>query len=86
MVLLDAKLEEVVMALEHSEMNLTPPQVDGLLRDVVRQHPNKLERLTSTKFGVMTGPVAVRERASRATTNGCFFFLDLFFGLRMRPN
>ncbi len=35
MVLLDAKLEEVVTAFEHAEMHLTPSQVDGLLRDVV---------------------------------------------------
>src|SRR5260370_41116712 len=34
-VLLDAKLEEVVTACEHTEMHLTPSQVDGLLRDVV---------------------------------------------------
>jgi hypothetical protein len=31
-VLLDAKLEEVVTAFENAEMHLTPPQVDGLLR------------------------------------------------------
>ena len=34
-VLLDAKLEEVVTAFENTEMHLTPPQVDGLLRNVV---------------------------------------------------
>jgi hypothetical protein len=28
------------------------------------------DRVTSTKFGVMTGPAAVRERASRAAANG----------------
>ena len=28
------------------------------------------DRLTSTKFGVMTGPLAVRERADRAAANG----------------
>jgi hypothetical protein len=37
-VLLDAKLEEVVTAFEHAEMHLTPAQVDGLLRDVVTNH------------------------------------------------
>jgi hypothetical protein len=34
-VLLDAKLEEVVAAFEQADMHLTPSQVDGLLRDVV---------------------------------------------------
>jgi integrase len=46
-VLLDAKLEEVVTAFEHTEMHLTPPQVDGLLRNVVTTHLNKLERLSA---------------------------------------
>jgi hypothetical protein len=46
-VLLDAKLEEIVTAFEQSAMHLTPPQVDGLLRDVVTAHLNKLERLSA---------------------------------------
>jgi hypothetical protein len=46
-VLLDAKLEEVVTAFENAEMHLTPPQVDGLLRNVVTTHLNKLERLSA---------------------------------------
>jgi integrase len=46
-VLLDAKLEEVVTAFEQAEMHLTPPQVDGLLRNVVTTHLNKLERLSA---------------------------------------
>jgi len=45
-VLLDAKLEEVVTAFEHSDMHMTPPQVDAVLRDVVTKHLTKLERLT----------------------------------------
>jgi integrase len=36
-----------VTAFEQSEMLLTPPQVDGLLRDVVTKHLNKLERLSA---------------------------------------
>jgi hypothetical protein len=43
-VLLDAKLEEVVTAFEHAEMYLTPSQVDGVLRDVVTKHLDKLQR------------------------------------------
>jgi hypothetical protein len=46
-VLLDAKLEEIVTAFEHSEMHLTPPQVDAVLRDVVKKHLTKLERLSA---------------------------------------
>jgi integrase len=46
-VLLDAKLEEIVTAFEHSAMHLTPPQVDVLLRDVVTRHLNRLERLSA---------------------------------------
>lgn len=46
-VLLDAKLEEVVTAFENAEMHLTPPQLDGLLRDVVTKHLHKLERLSA---------------------------------------
>jgi integrase len=46
-VLLDAKLEEIVTAFEQSAMHLTPPQVDGLLRDVVTTHLSKLERLSA---------------------------------------
>jgi hypothetical protein len=46
-VLLDAKLEEVVTAFENAEMHLTPPQVDELLRNVVITHLNKLERLSA---------------------------------------
>jgi hypothetical protein len=46
-VLLDAKLEEIVTAFEQSTMHLTPPQVDGLLRDVVTTHLSKLERLSA---------------------------------------
>jgi hypothetical protein len=47
-VLLDAKLEEVVTAFEHAEMHLTPSQLDGVLRDVVTKHLNKLERLSAS--------------------------------------
>jgi integrase len=46
-VLLDAKLEEIVTAFEQSAVHLTPPQVDVLLRDVVTRHLNKLERLSA---------------------------------------
>ena len=46
-VLLDAKLEEIVTAFEQSAMHLSPPQVDGLLRDVVTTHLHKLERLAA---------------------------------------
>lgn len=46
-VLLDAKLEEIVTAFEQSVMHLSPPQVDGLLRDVVTTHLHKLERLAA---------------------------------------
>jgi hypothetical protein len=46
-VLLDARLEEIVTAFEQSTMHLTPPQVDGLLRDVVTTHLSKLERLSA---------------------------------------
>jgi hypothetical protein len=46
-VLLDAKLEEIATAFEQSAMHLTPPQVDGLLRDVVTTHLHKLERLAA---------------------------------------
>jgi integrase len=46
-VLLDAKLEEIVTAFEQSAMHLTPPQVDVLLRDVVTRHLNRLERLSA---------------------------------------
>jgi hypothetical protein len=47
-VLLDAKLEEVVTAFENADMHLTPPQLDGLLHDVVTKHLNKLERLSAS--------------------------------------
>lgn len=46
-ILLDAKLEEVVTAFEHAEMHLSLPQVDGLLRDVVTKHLDKLQRLSA---------------------------------------
>jgi hypothetical protein len=41
-VLLDAKLEEVVTAFEHSDMHMTPPQVHAVLRDVVTKHLTKI--------------------------------------------
>nr|WP_092681182.1 DUF6538 domain-containing protein [Rhodopseudomonas pseudopalustris] len=46
-VLLDAKLEEIVTAFEQADLHLTSQQVDGLLRDVVRTHLDKLERLAA---------------------------------------
>ncbi|MEY9350305.1 MULTISPECIES: DUF6538 domain-containing protein [Bradyrhizobium] len=64
-VLLDAKLEEVVTAFEHSEMHLTPPQVDGLLRDVVTQHLNKLERLSAAAKSFASFDAAQAERDDR---------------------
>jgi hypothetical protein len=62
-VLLDAKLEEIVTAFERSEMHLTPPQVDGLLRDVVTKHLNKLERLSAAakSFPVFDAAKAARD-------------------------
>lgn len=64
-VLLDAKLEEVVTAFEHSEMHLTPPQVDGLLRDVVTKHLNKLERLSAAAKSFAGFDAAQAERDDR---------------------
>ncbi|MGY4349717.1 site-specific recombinase XerD [Bradyrhizobium sp. GM7.3] len=64
-VLLDAKLEEVVTAFEHSEMHLTPPQVDGLLRDVVTKHLNKLERLSAAAKSFAGFDPAQAERDDR---------------------
>jgi hypothetical protein len=53
-VLLDAKLEEVVTAFEQADIHLTPSQVDGLLRDVVTTgqliaHPINLPSWLSDK-------------------------------------
>jgi len=64
-VLLDAKLEEVVTAFEHSEMHLTPPQVDALLRDVVTKHLNKLERLSAAAKSFANFNAAQAERDDR---------------------
>ncbi|MET4317939.1 integrase [Bradyrhizobium sp. RT5a] len=64
-VLLDAKLEEVVTAFEHSEMHLTPPQVDALLRDVVTKHLNKLERLSAAAKSFAGFDAAQAERDDR---------------------
>lgn len=64
-VLLDAKLEEVVTAFEHSEMHLTPPQVDDLLRDVVTKHLNKLERLSAAAKSFAGFDAAQAERDDR---------------------
>lgn len=64
-VLLDAKLEEVVTAFEHSEMHLTPPQVDDLLRDVVTKHLNKLERLSAAAKSFVGFDAAQAERDDR---------------------
>jgi hypothetical protein len=47
-VLRDAKLEEVVIAFEKADMHLTPSQLDGVLRDVVIKHLNKLVRLSAS--------------------------------------
>ena len=64
-VLLDAKLEEVVTAFEHPEMHLTPPQVDDLLRDVVTKHLNKLERLSAAAKSFAGFDAAQAERDDR---------------------
>lgn len=64
-VLLDAKLEEVVTAFEHSEMHLTPSQVDALLRDVVTKHLNKLERLSAAAKSFAGFDAAQAERDDR---------------------
>ncbi|ABE61758.1 hypothetical protein Nham_0896 [Nitrobacter hamburgensis X14] len=64
-VLLDAKLEEVVTAFEHAEMHLTPARVDGLLRDVVTKHLNKLERLSAAAKSFPNFDAAQAERDDR---------------------
>jgi integrase len=64
-VLLDAKLEEIVTAFEQSAMHLTPPQVDGLLRDVVTTHLNKLERLSAAAKSFPEFDPAQAERDDR---------------------
>jgi hypothetical protein len=64
-VLLDAKLEEVVTAFEHAEMYLTPLQVDGLLRDVVTKHLNKLERLSAAAKSFPNFDASQAERDDR---------------------
>ncbi|WP_398464742.1 DUF6538 domain-containing protein [Tardiphaga sp.] len=46
-VLLDAKLEEVVTAVENGERHITPQQLDVLLGSVVSKHLEKLERLSA---------------------------------------
>jgi hypothetical protein len=63
--LLDAKLEEIVTAFEHAEMLLTPPQVDGLLREVVTKHLNKLERLAAAAKSFPNFDAAQAERDDR---------------------
>jgi hypothetical protein len=64
-VLLDAKLEETVTAFEQSAMHLTPPQVDGLLRDVVTTHLHKLERLAAAAKSFPEFDAAQAERDDR---------------------
>jgi hypothetical protein len=64
-VLLDAKLEEVVTAFEHAEMHLTPPQVDGLLRDVVTKHLDKLQRLSAAAKSFPNFDASQAERDDR---------------------
>jgi hypothetical protein len=64
-VLLDAKLEEVVTAFEHAEMHLTPAQVDGLLRDVVTKHLIKLERLSAAAKSFPNFDASQAERDDR---------------------
>src|SRR5260370_13235403 len=64
-VLLDAKLEEVVTAFEHAEMHLTPSQVDGLLRDVVTNHLDKLERLSAAAKSFANFDASQAERDDR---------------------
>jgi integrase len=64
-VLLDAKLEEIVTAFEQSAMHLTPPQVDGLLRDVVTTHLHKLERLAAAAKSFPEFDAARAERDDR---------------------
>ena len=64
-VLLDAKLEEVVTAIEHAEMHLTPAQVDGLLRDIVTKHLNKLERLSAAEKSFANFDASQAERDDR---------------------
>jgi hypothetical protein len=64
-VLLDAKLEEVVTAFEHAEMHLTPPQVDGLLRDVVTAHLSRLERLSAAAKSFPNFDASQAERDDR---------------------
>jgi integrase len=64
-VLLDAKLEEVVTAFEHAEMHLNPSQVDGLLRDVVTKHLNKLERMSAAAKSFPNFDASQAERDDR---------------------
>jgi hypothetical protein len=64
-VLLDAKLEAVVTAFEHSQMDLTPSQVDDLLRDVVTKHLKKLERLSAAAKSFAGFDAAQAERDGR---------------------
>jgi len=60
-VLLDAKLEESVTAFEQADLHLTPPQVDGLLRDVVRTNLDKLERLSAAGKSTEASAYMLRE-------------------------
>jgi hypothetical protein len=64
-VLLDAKLEEIVTAFEQSAMHLTSPQVEGLLRDVVTTHLHKLERLAAAAKSFPEFKPAQAERDDR---------------------
>jgi hypothetical protein len=68
-VLLDGKLEEIVTAFEQS--HLTPPQVDGLLRDVVTTHPHKLERLAAAAKSFSEFDAALAERDDRRVAWSC---------------
>ena len=45
--LLDAKLEEVVTAIEHQELHISPAQLNEVLRAVVTKHLYKLERMSA---------------------------------------
>jgi hypothetical protein len=64
-VLLNAKLQEIVTAFEHSAMHLTPPQVEGLLRDVVTTHLHKLERIAAAAKSFPEFDAAQAERDDR---------------------
>ena len=62
-------------AFEQSTMHLTPPQVDGLLRDVVTTHLSKLERLSAAGETLPASSTLRNRSATTAAPHGpiaCF--------------